>query len=111
MFKWYYHGPFYCDIALTHSEGMKQLVKRYGSKDLSRFEGMLANQTDTSPYIATVSRLPGWGFTALAFWAPIEVNRRSDRIFFCSDLQINMTPCWRGPWRGFRRSSRLCHCR
>lgn len=89
MDKWLYFG---CNREAGHyvfSEGMRLLTQRYGSRDLSRFDGMLPPQTDTTPYIATVSRLGGWGFTALAFW-DYSVDKRGgcNSVVFAPSLVI-----------------------
>jgi len=90
MDKWIYFGCHRQSGHYTFSEGMRPLIKRYGSKDLSRFDGMLPPQTDTTPYIATVSRLGGWGLTALAFW-DYSVNKRGgcNSIIFAPSLTIS----------------------
>lgn len=89
MNQWLYFG---CHRQAGHyvfSEGMRSLTQRYGSRDLSRFDGMLPLQVDTAPYIATVSRLGGWGFTALAFW-DYSVDKRggSNSVIFAPSLTI-----------------------
>jgi hypothetical protein len=50
---------------------------------------MLPPQTDTTPYVATVSRLEGWGFTALAFW-DYSVDKRGgcNSVIFAPSLTI-----------------------
>lgn len=89
MDQWLYFG---CHREAGHyvfSEGMRNLAQRYGSRDLSRFDGMLPPQTDTTPYVATVSRLEGWGFTALAFW-DYSVDKRGgcNSVIFAPSLTI-----------------------
>lgn len=39
-----------------------------GLYGLNSFDGMLAPQDDRRPYRAVLSRLPGWGLSALSFW-------------------------------------------
>ena len=89
MDKWIYFGCHRQAGHYTFSEGMRSLSQRYGSRDLSRFDGMLPPQTDTAPYIATVSRLGGWGFSALAFW-DYSVDKRggSNSVVFAPSLAI-----------------------
>lgn len=89
MDKWIYFGCHRQPGHYTFSEGMRPLIKRYGSADLSRFDGMLPPQTDTTPYVATVSRLEGWGLTALAFW-DYSVDKRGgcNSIVFAPSLAI-----------------------
>lgn len=89
MDKWIYFGCHRQPGHYTFSEGMRRLVQRYGSRDLSRFDGMLPSQIDTAPYIATVSHLGGWGLTALAFWDN-SVDKRGgcNSIVFAPSLTI-----------------------
>ena len=87
--KWMYFG---CHRKAGHylwSERMRELPRQYCSRELSRFDGMLPPQTDTTPYIATVSRLEGWGLTALAFW-DYSVDKRGgcNSIVFAPSLTI-----------------------
>jgi hypothetical protein len=89
MDKWIYFGCHRQAGHYTFAEGMREMTRRYGSRDLSRFDGMLPPQIDTEPYIATVSRLGGWGFTALAFW-DYSVDKRggSNSVVFAPSLTI-----------------------
>lgn len=89
MDKWMYFG---CHKVAGHylwSEGMRLQSQRHGFRDLSRFDAMLPPQDDTTPYIATVSRLGGWGLTALAFW-DYSVDKRGgcNSIVFSPSLTI-----------------------
>lgn len=89
MNKWTYFGCHQVAGHYTFSEGMRSLTQRYGSRDLSRFDGMLPNQVDTKPYVATVTRLGGWGLTALAFWDySVDSRSGSNSVIFCPDLTI-----------------------
>ena len=91
MNRWIYFGA-HSDGAGhgTYSEGMRRLTVRYGSRDLTRFDTMLPIQIDTEPYVATISRLGGWGFTALAFWDnSVDKRPGSNSIIFCPDLTIS----------------------
>ena len=90
MNEWLYFG---CHKQAGHymfSEGMNPLGQRYGSREFSRFDGMLPLQTDTAPYIATVSRLGGWGMSALAFW-DYSVDKRGgcNSVVFAPSLTID----------------------
>ena len=67
MNDWLYFGCSRVPGHFLHRQGMRA-VYFYGQRELSRFDGMLPPQTDTTGYIATVSRLEGWGLSALAFW-------------------------------------------
>lgn len=89
MSDWIYFGCYKEPGHYAFSEGMRPLVRRYGSKDVSRFDGVLPPQMDTAPYIATVSRLEGWDMTALAFW-DYSVDKRGgcNSIVFAPSLTI-----------------------
>ena len=89
MSGWAYFGCHRQPGHYVFSEGMRPLVRRYGSRDVSRFDGMLPPQADTAPYIATVSRLEGWGLTALAFW-DYSVDKRGgcNSVVFAPSLTI-----------------------
>lgn len=74
----------------VYSENMRPLVPRYGSKDLMRFDGLLPSQIDTTPYLATVTRLGGWGLTALAWWDySVDTRIGSNSIIFAPSLTIS----------------------
>lgn len=87
--EWLYFGCHKVAGHYVFGEGMRQRAQRYGSRDLARLDGMLPPQTDTAPYIATISRLEGWGFTALAFW-DYSVDKRGgcNSVVFAPSLTI-----------------------
>jgi hypothetical protein len=89
MNEWLYFGCHQQAGHYVFGEGMRQRSTRYGSRDLSRFDGVLPLQIDTAPYIATVSRLEGWGMSALAFW-DYSVDKRGgcNSIVFAPSLAI-----------------------
>lgn len=65
--QWLYFG---CHRQAGHyvwQEGMRVYYSR-SDRELNRFDGMLPPQGDPTPYIAKITRLSGWGLTALAFW-------------------------------------------
>jgi hypothetical protein len=73
----------------VYGERCRRLVQRHGSRDLSRFDGVLPPQTNITPYVATVSRLEGWGLTALAFWDySVDPRGGSNSIVFAPTLDI-----------------------
>lgn len=89
MKEWLYFG---CHDAPGHhlfTQGMRRFTRYGWPGNLSRFDGMLPPQTDTAPYIATVSRLEGWGMTALAFW-DYSVDKRGgcNSVVFAPSLTI-----------------------
>lgn len=70
-----------------HEPGM---VRCHGINQPRNFDGLLAPQDSTKPYIAAVSRLEGWGMSALSFW-DYSVDKRpgSNSIFFFTSLDIS----------------------
>lgn len=91
MNQWFYFGCHGQPGHYVFTEGMRSYYPPYGSgrPELSRFDGMLPPQDSTKPYIATVSRLEGWGLTALAFW-DYSVDKRSgcNSVVFAPSLDI-----------------------
>lgn len=91
MNKWLYFGCHQVSGHYVFTEGMRSYSPPYGSRmrDLNRFDGMLPPQDSTAPYIATVSRLEGWGLTALAFW-DYSVDKRGgcNIVVFAPSLTI-----------------------
>ena len=89
MDNWLYFG---CNQRAGHylfERGMRPARTKY-SRNLERFDGMLAPQDSTTPYVATVSRLAGWGMTALSFW-DYSVDKRGgcNSIVFAPTLDID----------------------
>ncbi len=91
MNQWLYFG---CNGGPGHYvwlEGMRSQSHAgdFSSRGLSSFDGMLPPQDSTLPYIATVSRLEGWGMTALAFW-DYSVDKRGgcNSVVFAPSLTI-----------------------
>lgn len=87
--EWIYFG---CHQQAGHylfRQGMHKTWNRNGERDLSRFDGLLPPQSDTTGYIASVSRLEGWGLTALAFW-DYSVDKRGgcNSVVFAPSLTI-----------------------
>ncbi|MFT8945997.1 MAG: hypothetical protein ABF876_05375 [Acetobacter aceti] len=61
-----------------------------GLYGLNSFDGMLAPQDDRRPYRAALSRLPGWGLSALAFWDhSVDPRPGSNSIVFAPDTTIS----------------------
>jgi hypothetical protein len=85
--KWFYFG---CYRQPGHYVFVPGMGGAYGSKyeKLSNFDGSLPPR-DPTGYIASVSRLGGWGLTALAFW-DYTVDKRGgcNSVFFAPSLTI-----------------------
>lgn len=87
MSKWIYFGCLHGPGHYAFTEGMRS--HRWDGRDIARFDGILPPQDDAAPYIATVSRLEGWGLSALAFW-DYSVDKRGgcNSIVFAPSLTI-----------------------
>ena len=59
--QWFYFGCHQRTGHYVFREGMVSWSIPREIEKLSRFDGMLPPQDDTTGYIATVSRLGGWG--------------------------------------------------
>jgi hypothetical protein len=88
MNEWLYFGCHRGPGHYVFRQGMGS-YRSYDVRDLSRFDGMLPPQGDATGYIATVSRLEGWGLSALAFW-DYSVDKRGgcNSIVFAPSLTI-----------------------
>ena len=89
MDQWLYFGCHDRPGHYVFTEGMRSYREPYSARGLSRFDGMLPPQDDAAGYIATVSRLEGWGLTALAFW-DYSVHKRGgcNSVVFAPSLAI-----------------------
>ena len=90
MKEWLYFG---CHKVPGHYLWAKGMRKTWGSKSLEKlnyFDGKLPPQNDPTGYIATVSRLGGWGLSALAFW-DYTVDKRGgcNSVFYAPSLTIS----------------------
>lgn len=88
--KWLYFGCYQQAGHYLFQEGMRGQYYDRAIEKLTRFDGMLAPQDSTLPYIATVSRLEGFGVSALSFW-DYSVDKRGgcNSIFFAPYLDIS----------------------
>lgn len=87
--QWLYFG---CHRQAGHylfREGMRQIGYDRKLERLTHFDGKLPPQDSAEPYIATVSRLEGWGVSALAFW-DYRVDKRGgcNSVVFSPSLTI-----------------------
>ena len=91
MNQWLYFGCYGQPGHYVFTESMRDYRPPHGSREreLARFDGMLPPQDSAEPYIATVSRLEGWGLSALAFW-DYSVDRRigCNSVIFAPSLTI-----------------------
>lgn len=91
MDQWLYFGCHREPGHYVFTEGMRSFRGHHGSwpRSINRFDAILPPQTDTAPYIATVSRLEGWGVSALAFW-DYSVDKRGgcNSVVFAPSLTI-----------------------
>lgn len=91
MNQWFYFGCYREPGHYVFTEGMRGYTPPWGSseRNLNRFDGMLPPQDSAEPYVATVTRLEGWGLTALAFW-DYSVDKRGgcNSVVFAPSLTI-----------------------
>lgn len=89
MNEWLYFG---CHRQAGHYLFGQGMRSRYEHKydRLTHFDGKLPPQDCADPYIATVSRLEGWGMSALAFW-DYSVDKRGgcNSVVFAPSLTIS----------------------
>lgn len=90
MNQWFYFGCHQQPGHYVFTEGMRSHYGNSPARELSRFDGMLPPQDDTTPYIASVTRLGGWGMSALAFW-DYSVDKRGgcNSVVFAPSLTIS----------------------
>ena len=79
-------------------------VSTLPERSLTGFDGLLApmqysdaytNKADR--YVATITRLPGWGYTALSFWDnTVDTRGGSNCIFFAPSLTITFDEMLKG---------------
>ena len=91
MKEWFYLG---CHTGHQGHYLYTQRMKSYGYErkftGLMRFDGTLPPQNDPTPYVATVSRLEGWEYSALAFWDySVDTRPGSNSIVFAPSLSID----------------------
>ena len=89
MNEWIYFG---CHRQPGHhlfGEGMRPFGYSQKLKRLTSFDGMLPPQDNATPYIATVSRLEGFGMSALAFWDySVDGRGGCNSVVFAPSLTI-----------------------
>lgn len=87
--EWLYFGAHERPGHFLFIEGMTRAPFRKELSLLTNFDGLLPSHTAPEPYVATVSRLEGFGVSALAFW-DFSVDSRdcSNSIVFAPSLTI-----------------------
>ena len=87
--EWFYFGCHEQPGHYVFAEGMRMPSHSSGARNLNRLDGALPTQDDRTPYVATVSRLGGWGLTALAFW-DYSVDKRGggNSVVFAPSMDI-----------------------
>jgi hypothetical protein len=94
--EWLYFGCHKRPGHYLFKQGMHEDYSR-ATQNLSRFDGMLAPQSTREPYVAVVSRLDGWGCTALSFWDySVDSRGGCNSIFFAPSLDISEEDMMRG---------------
>lgn len=86
--QWLYFGCYRQSGHYLFTQGMRQ-TNATALKGLDRFDGMLAPQDTNQGYVAAVSRLGGWGCSALSFWDyTVDKRQRSNSIVFAPSMTI-----------------------
>ena len=89
MAGWIYFGCHKRPGHYLFSEGMGSLPYGSAARNLTMFDGALPPQDDRAGYVAAVSRLGGWGFTALAFWDySVDARGGCNSVVFAPSLTI-----------------------
>ena len=91
MDQWLYFGCHGGPGHYVWDEGMRNYSLPASARNLSRFDGMLPPQDSVAGYVATVSRLEGWGLTALAFW-DYSVDKRGGCNSVVSAPSLTIAP-------------------
>jgi len=99
--KWLYFGSHGKPGQFLWEPGMKWVwIRRY--EQLLQFDGILPPQDDPTGYVATISRLGGWGVTALAFWDyTIDKRARCNSVFYAPSLTISVEDLFAGAKQQF----------
>ena len=87
--KWLYFGCYKVPGHYLFTEPCNPYYYDRKAEKLKYFDAKLAPQDSSEPYIAAISRLGGWGLTALSFW-DYSVDKRGgcNSIFFAPSLTI-----------------------
>lgn len=86
MGKWLYFG---CNDRPGHYLWEERMIMAHANGLPRNFDGLLAPQNTRKPYIAAVSRLGGWGLSALSFWDySVDSRSGSNSIIFAPSLTI-----------------------
>ena len=87
--QWLYFGCHRQPGHYLFAEGMRSYGLGRHLDKLTHFDGKLPRQDSGAAYIATVSRLEGWGGSALAFW-DYSVDKRGgcNSVVFAPSLTI-----------------------
>jgi len=89
MNEWLYFGCHRRPGHYLFREGMRQIGYDRKLERLNHFDGKLPSQDNAEPYIATVSRLEGWGMSALAFWDySVDGRGGCNSVVFAPSLTI-----------------------
>jgi hypothetical protein len=90
MDEWFYFGCHKEPGHYIFKQGMKRAHFDKKIEKLNFFDGKLPPQDCADGYVATISRLGGWGLTALAFW-DYSVDKRGgcNSVIFAPSLTID----------------------
>jgi hypothetical protein len=72
---------------LWHKDGYK--FHAHPWEKLERFDGQLQLQPETTLYVANITRLTGWGLTAVSWWDRSQDKRPASNSIFFAGPQIH----------------------
>jgi hypothetical protein len=102
MNNWYYFGCYRQAGHYVFRPGMGSASHNSLAGRLNHFDGMLAPQDSAAGYIAVVSRLAGWGMSALSFWDyTVDKRGKSNSIFFVDSMSITAEALYDGAQNQF----------
>jgi hypothetical protein len=87
--QWLYFGCYRQPGHYLFREGMVPTYDRRLDR-LTHLDGKLPPQGSDAPYVASISRLGGWGLTALAFWDySVDGRGGCNSVVFAPSLTIS----------------------
>lgn len=96
---WLYFG---CHEEAGHFLHGIRMRRTYEPRALNHFDGLLAPQDASDPYIATFSRIGGWGLSAISFWDySVDKRGKSNSIFYAPTLALQPQEMLEAAKRGF----------
>ncbi|HYD58948.1 MAG TPA: hypothetical protein VEC35_01240 [Noviherbaspirillum sp.] len=100
--EWLYFGCHREPGHYLFTRGMRPLYFNRHLEKLNRLDQMLAPQDTRDGYIAVITSLGGWGFTALSFWDySVDSRPGSNSTFFAPRAEMGVEELMRGSIEAF----------